>query len=167
MELDFFLEVQSEKQGTPVGVLSFLSLPPRRFKRNHFFSGSEEPVHCMQVEFDYDGICIAPDSKKKMLTADAGNVRRDLTTEKALLDSLDPLPLKKLTKVYFWIDREDARAGWKTCASEKEWLRFMDQTVPALEEQGWQIRMDQSFGISVQSPDRWYVDLSETSGGTT
>ena len=162
---DFFLEAQVEKQGTPTGVLSFLSLPPKRFKRNHFFSGSEESVHCMQIEFDYEGPCIAPDHKKKILEADGRNIRRDIKAEQSLLDSLEQLPMKKLTKVYFWIEREDARADWKTCASEEDWLKFLDRVVPHLEEQGWQIRMDKSFGISVQSPDHWYVDLNEVADG--
>jgi SNF2 family DNA or RNA helicase len=154
-----------EKKGTPAGVLSFLSLPPSRFRTNHFFAGTADRVHCLRVELEYDGVRIDPDARGNIKTP-RGTVVRDLEAEKKLLALLELPQLQKLTKVYFWIDRSDPRSRWKTCSSEKEWLMFLERALPALEAQGWQIQMDPSFELSVQSPDRWYVDLNETSGGT-
>ncbi len=166
MATDFSLEEQVETQGAPVGVLSLLSLPPERFAKNYFYTGTSDLVHCLRVEFEYDGIRIPPDHPKQLLDCGTEKVRRDRDVEATLLAILDIPQLQKLTKVYHWVDASDPRRGWKTCSSEEAWLLFVEQTTPMLEAQGWEIQMDASFELSVHSPEGWYVDLDEGSGGT-
>ncbi|MDF7800886.1 DEAD/DEAH box helicase [Pontiellaceae bacterium B1224] len=166
MDADFSLETQIEKQGTPVGVLSLLSLSPARFAKNYFYAGTTDPVHCLRVELEYGGARILPGHRSLFVGEGARKVRRDRDAEKTLLALLDLPQLQKLTKVYHWIDASDPRSHWKTCASQQEWLTFVEQMPILLEPQGWRIEMDPSFELAVHSPDSWYVDLEETAGGT-
>lgn len=163
---DFSLVAEIEKQGIPMGVLSLLSLPAERFAKNYFYAGTTDPVHCLRVEFGYGSERIPADFPRQLLDIDGERLRRDRDAEAALLAQLDLPQLAKLTKVYHWIDASDPRSGWKTCSSEREWLLFVELTVPLLKERGWQIRMDPSFGLSVHSPEGWYVDLEETAVGS-
>ena len=162
---DFSLEAVSEKQGTPVGVLSLLSLPVERFAKNFFYAGTTEPVHCLRLDFEYDGVRIPPDHPKVLIDCGGEKVRRNRDAELKLSALLDLPPLQNLTKVYHWVDSSDPRSGWKSCKSEQEWLLFVELTLPVLEAQGWRIEMDASFELSVHSPESWYVDLEEGAGG--
>jgi len=162
---NFCLEAQSEKQGTPVGVLSLLSLQPELFQKNYFYAGTTDPVHCLRVEFEYDGERISAEHPKNLIDCGGKKIRRDRAAEDALLALLDMPQLYRLTRVYHWIDSSDPRSGWKTCASEMEWLMFVELMPVLLEPQGWRVEADASFALSVHSPEKWYVDLSEVSAG--
>ncbi|VGO13794.1 hypothetical protein PDESU_02351 [Pontiella desulfatans] len=163
---DFCLEAVAEKQGTPFGVLSLLSLPTERFAKNYFYAGTTGPVHCLRLEFEYDGVRIPPDHPKALIDCGGEKVRRNRDAELKLSALLDLPPLQNLTKVYHWVDKSDPRSGWKSCRTEQEWLLFVELTLPVLEAQGWRIEMDASFELSVHSPEGWYVDLEETAGGS-
>jgi len=162
---DFCLEAEVETQGIPVGVLSLLSLPPERFAKNYFYAGTTDLVHCLQLEFEYADVRIPITHTKPLVECGKEKVRRDRAAEEKLLKLLDLHHLEKLTQVYHWIDASDPRSTWKTCASEQEWLRFVELMPSLLEPQGWKVQVDSSFELSVHSPEAWYIDLDEGSGG--
>lgn len=164
---DFSLEILTERKGTPVGVLSLFSLSPNQFKKNYFYAGKTEPVYCIKVEFDYDGVRIPAHHTGAIVESGSNLVRCDLPTEKQLLDALENTNLQRLTRVYHWVRAEDPRSKWKTLFSEEEWELFLDLTVPLLKECGWKVEMDPRFKLAIQRPEKWYVDLQEAQEGKT
>ena len=163
---DFSSESEPEQQGIPIGVLSLLSLLPDQFEKNFFYAGATDPVHCLRIEFEYAGHRISHDFNDAFIAAGPDKIQRDPTAEEKLLSLLDIPQLQKLTKVYHWVDSSDPKSRWKTCASEQEWLMFVELMPILLEPQGWRIEQDASFALAVHSPESWYVDLKATKGGT-
>ncbi len=162
---DFSLETQTERQGIPIGVLSLWSLPPDRFKKNYFYTGTTEPVHGLCVQFDYENVRIPFAAPEELIDSGNAKIRRDRTKEAQLLEPLNIPQLRKLTSVYHWIDSSDPRSSWKTMASDTEWLLFIELTLPLLEAQGWKTELEPAFQLSVQSPESWYIDLEEGAEG--
>lgn len=83
------------------------------------------------------------------------SIQRDLAAEQALLDALDafhdvptpqhdPEPLRVLTPY-------DGAQGW---------AHFIEQRLPQLEQQGWQIEQRDSFDLRLCEPDDWQLDTT-------
>ena len=163
---DFSLETQTERQGTPVGVLSVFSLPPKRFAKNYFYAGTTDPVHCIRIEFEYGGVRVPAGHKDALVGEGLDRVRCDPAAERELLAALEQANLLRLTGVYHWIDGADPRRNLKTCPSDYDWMRFMGNTVPLLKEQGWRVEVDPRFTLAIHAPEGWYVDLREGEDGS-
>ena len=165
MSDDFSLEMQVERGGSPIGVISLFSLPPKKFKTNFFYVGSQEPVHCLKVEFDYDGVRVPSDHSEVIVEVGADRVVCNRKEELEFLTHFDVSSYPRITTTYHWISGDDPRRALRTCRSDAEWMTFTQKKIPELREAGWLVEIDPTFTLSIHAPEQWYVDLQEKAGG--
>ncbi len=165
MSDDFSLEMQAERGGSPIGVLSVFSLHPKRFKKNFFYVGSQEPVHCLKIEFEYDGVRVPADHSEMIVEVGPDRVICNRAEEAAFLAHFEVSNYPRITTTYHWISGNDPHRSLRTCRSDAEWLTFTQKEVPALRAAGWRVEIDPAFTLSIHAPEQWYVDLEEKADG--
>ncbi|WP_252178307.1 DEAD/DEAH box helicase [Endozoicomonas sp. 4G] len=122
-----------------------------------------------QLSFSYEGNEVAYASVLDTLPSqhDEHTViprqrKTEETFEKQLPHELQPSYRKKV--ITEQLMDHDLVMGPPGLQSQKLWLAFMNQTLPELEANGWQIEIDESFPfqLAALSEDDWYADLEES-----
>lgn len=136
-------------------------------------------LHIASLTFDYGELTIQPSTDEAFrqemmvepLNVDGQRKRvqlwRDLATEQGALNgmyergftSLDPeqCPFGILDLAVFDVN---------TLSEVIEcWDRFINESIPQLREQGWQISIAEDFNLSIEVVDDWLGDIEENEGG--
>ncbi|NBC49665.1 MAG: helicase SNF2 [Gammaproteobacteria bacterium] len=116
-----------------------------------------------RLEFDYAGVRIDPRQPGERVEYIEDGVmvtcERNPAAERQAVEQLDAQGLLQLTD-----SREEPGQPFAP-AQVEDWLRFMDQGVPALEQAGWRIEVDPSFRFPVGRVGDWDLDIEEGEGG--
>ena len=123
--------------------------------------------HLAELQFDYDGHSIPPLPVVEMSVSDDRQqliqVQRDLAAESDAAVTLEILGFQLLML-------DDSRlTGFlpadSLTESAAQWKTLLDQALPELEEQGWQIVMDDSFSLGFHEAESWWGELDEQDNG--
>ncbi len=132
-------------------------------------------IHIASLTLQYGSLFYQPqtqaDTEQALVTRIEGTnryrIHRDLEAEQAAyqrlksygFDSLDP------TKTPFGVfDMVIFAPDGMQHAIEK-WDHFKVQGIPLLEAEGWEVIIDDSFRLQIDTSDNWHADLEESEGG--
>lgn len=150
-----------------------LTLYSARLRSNLYGYGwrKEEPFeerHFARLEFDYEGIRIAPHAPgavvERFTDGHLRRMRRDTLFERKANNRLMADGLMPADTLLFHLNL-GPHTNALTCEDETNWLEFVHRAVPELREQGWQIHLDASFQLRIVEPDEWYNDAEAEAGG--
>ncbi len=123
------------------------------------------PYHQMRLRFAYHGHALPVLPPEPLTTLNEGerilHVPRDLDAEDAAQETLDKLG-------FAGIRQENGRdvafispIGVSLMDSAARWQQFLDETLPALQAQGWQIEIDPSFQLRFVDADGWQAGVDD------
>ena len=120
-------------------------------------------AHLAELRFDYDGHSILPlpvaETSVSENECQLIQVQRDLEAESKAAETLEALGFR------FLILDDSRLAGFMPADSLPEsaaqWKNFLDHALPELEEQGWQILVDESFNMGFHEAESWWGELDE------
>ncbi len=123
-------------------------------------------IHVLKLHFDYDGHRLSNKSSNgvSMITNDAGyfRIHRDSTQEQAIENELTDFGFVSSSTVteastdelvFFSPDDHSLMD------SAARWSRFLDEQVPLLIEQGWEVITDPSFLLQFQQAESWDAEI--------
>ncbi len=124
-------------------------------------------AHLAELRFDYNGHSILPLPVAETSVSDNGQqliqVQRNLEAESQAASTLESLGFQ------FLILDEHRLAACVAADSLVEaaglWKTLLDETLPKLEEQGWQILVDESFNMGFHEAESWWGELDEQDDG--
>ena len=124
-------------------------------------------AHLAELRFGYDGHSILPlpvaettvnDNEHQMF-----QIQRDLEAESKAADRLESLGFR------FLVLDNSRLAAFVAADSLVEaaslWKTLLDEALPELEEQGWQILVDESFNMGFHEAESWWGELDEQDNG--
>ncbi|VAW49566.1 DNA/RNA helicases, SNF2 family [hydrothermal vent metagenome] len=118
-------------------------------------------THLMRLRFAYQTHELSVHPQTEWQTLEVDNVllriQRDLPAEDNAIDSLialgfDPLSNSAGDLAFASYDNITAEAA-------KRWQLFLDDSVPVLKEQGWQIEIEDSFQLKFHQAQEWDVEI--------
>jgi len=127
---------------------------------------SKQYSHFIRLNFIYDDKIISAyktDAFSHIKTSQGFfRIQRDNETEfnatQQLLDvGFNPTELIDDKELTFF-----SPADQSTMDSALRWADFIQDTLPQLTEQGWQVETDDSFMLNFQQADDWHTDIEET-----
>ncbi|MBL4608346.1 MAG: DEAD/DEAH box helicase family protein [Pseudomonadales bacterium] len=143
--------------------------------------------HCAELGFNYGPLCFTALSREKLSTWSKGDtlykVTRNQNAELSALNVLRALGLV-LESDFAQLNRQPATQDglhkfaltnlpqtatnliWLPAAesvveSARQWSELLAVEFPGLEDQGWQIIIDESFQLSFEEPEQWHAELEE------
>ena len=126
----------------------------------------ESHLDYAELGFDYKGHLL-PRSDKDVFVADAGgktiHIKRDIMREQTAVELLKQRGLVPLHTITYLHDDHIARTALGLPEST-QWMRFVEETVPELRAQGWDIHYTPDFRHAYQEIDAWHGDLQEDEG---
>jgi len=135
-------------------------------------SQSEEQLtHLASLSFDYDGFSYqaktAYDLEKNIsiFVKDATRYKlyRDIATEKQAIKQLqnkDFIPFSVAHLCDFMMVSESLYDR------VSQWDHFLENSVPQLQSEGWEIVIDDSFNLEIETIDDWYAELEQSEEGS-
>ncbi len=149
--------------------MTLFTFSEKDLKVNHFAYGSRQPVHAVKIEYLYGSVSVDPAAHDELISVWNGDtlvsVIRDYEAEERLEAPFAGVGFKVVGRVYYWVDPSDPVWGWLTLKEENDFLTFLSQTVPRLEELGWDVEFDPSFELTLIEPESWFADLEESASG--
>jgi len=132
--------------------------------------GKDNLTHLASLSFDYEGITYQAktmqdlDRTISIFVKDANRYKlyRDITAETQAIDLLhqkDLMPFSPFNVCDFIVVSESL---YDTVT---QWDYFLENTVPQLQSEGWQIAIDDSFNLEIETIDDWYAELDESEDG--
>jgi superfamily II DNA or RNA helicase len=119
------------------------------------------------LRFIYQGYDLQR-SDKDVFVADAGgatiHIKRHIGQEQAAVAILKQKGLVPLHTITYLSDNHSARTALGLPESG-QWARFVEETVPELRAQGWDVIYAPDFQHACQEIDAWHGDLQEEEGG--
>jgi superfamily II DNA or RNA helicase len=159
------IEVETIPSGPPVPCLR-LSSSPRPQSHTYFEQDEPEMMHLAHLEFEYAGARVSPGSPQTLCDQFENNrVRRlvrDLRGEQAILRLMDQMGFDRASGIYY-IPSQKMTDDW-SFYEEGEWLTFVFERLPKLQEQGWRIEIEPNFAFRMAQPEDWYADAQAESG---
>ncbi len=133
-----------------------------------FLYGEPDPVsghrtHFMRLRFGYaeHELTIAPPMPVRNLVVDNKIIRieRDLNAEQVEMEKLfatgfQAFPDEQLGDIHFMGPTENGLMASAEC-----WQQFLDETLPELEAEGWQVEIDPGFHLEFLQVDDWEVEI--------
>ncbi len=122
-------------------------------------------THLMRLRFAYQTheLSFHPQTEWQTLETDSAlfRIQRDLPAEDHAIERLIKLGFDPLNNEAGDI----AFASYNKVLSEavKRWQFFLDDTVPMLKEQGWNIEIDESFQLKFHQAQEWDVEIEGNS----
>ncbi len=122
-------------------------------------------THLMRLRFAYQGheLSFHPQTEWQTLETDNAllRIQRDLQAEDEVIDLLishgfDPLSNDAGDLAFASYDKILAEAV-------KRWQFFLEDTIPMLKEQGWQIEVEESFQLKFHQSQEWDVEIEGNS----
>ena len=130
-------------------------------------------IHKARLSFEYDGVEYQPkgDIDKQYAVFIKNDIRykiyRDQATEQQALSQLEQCSFisgasffPALTK-YDLLLKPDADITEQVLA----WDNFKTNQLPILEQEGWDIRIDEGFNLTIDYIDDWVAEIDESEGG--
>jgi superfamily II DNA or RNA helicase len=129
-------------------------------------------IHILKLHFDYDGHRLSKRQKNDiaMLSNDSGYYRlhRDLATEQMAeneltlpgfraIDSEMSTALDQSGELIFF-----SPAKHSIVESAARWSHFLDEQIPRLIEQGWDVITDPSFLLQFQQAETWDAEIEQS-----
>ena len=132
--------------------------------------GDDTLSHLASLSFKYDGIFYKAstmydlDKTVSILAKDSNHYKlyHDRATEMQainLLQSKDLIPFSAANVCDFIMSNESL---YDTVL---QWDHFLEITVPQLYDEGWQVVIDDSFKLEIETIDDWYAELEESEQG--
>jgi superfamily II DNA or RNA helicase len=134
------------------------------------FQSEERLTHLASLSFDYDGISYQAktlqdlDKTINIFIKDSNRYKiyRDIPVETQAINFLhqkDLIPFSPYHVCDFIMMSESL---YDTVT---QWDHFLENTVPQLQSEGWQIVIDDSFNLEIETIDDWYAELDESENG--
>lgn len=114
-----------------------------------------------QLAFDYDGKTISLDPMQQVVRQTAQGIeiiQRDKETELAAYQALCELGFALPKKVDSPLKK---MAGAMEMASQSEWLRFAEDDLQRLIDQGWRVEKSAEYRYDVTEVEDWYAEIDD------
>ncbi|UTW09066.1 DEAD/DEAH box helicase [Pseudomonas benzenivorans] len=123
----------------------------------------EQTQHRAALAFDYQGHLAHGKASKDLLVRQSANLNlriiRDGAAEASLRQRLDGTDLQVALR------QSEALAEHPgehfELANEAAWLTFVQQQLPQLREEGWEVRMQPEFQYNLAQVDDWYAEVAD------
>ncbi|MGO8699622.1 MAG: SNF2-related protein [Limisphaerales bacterium] len=159
------IEIEIMAAAPPVPCLR-LSTTQRPQSYTYFDRVEPEAMHLAHLEFDYAGVRVSPRSPQPLCDQFENNrvrrLTRDLNAERAVLRVMDQMGFDRASAIYY-LPSLRTTDDW-SFYEEGEWLTFVFERLPKLQEQGWRIETEPNFAFRMAQPEEWYADAQAESG---
>jgi len=134
-------------------------------------SGNGHPIHTLRLRFAYAGheIALAPATAVRNVVTNNQIIRiqRDLLAEEDKITQLvdagfEVFQNQQSDDVHFFSpDNDGLKDGLKDglIASAERWQRFLTETLPLLEAEGWEVERSSGFQLQFLEVDDWNVEV--------
>jgi len=125
------------------------------------------PCHIGLVQFQYDQVVMVPGqigNLQRLPDGTRARIVRDTENESTLLAGLDDHGFNPAPTSDFQLDGFTGRMGEKIFRPDDDgfWFDFLDYTLPAMRDDGWQVELPDDFRYVTRAPDEWFADLEES-----
>ncbi|HFD10961.1 MAG TPA: hypothetical protein ENJ32_00620 [Crenotrichaceae bacterium] len=133
-------------------------------------NGVQRKTHFVRLMFKYEGIQITADdfeSTKIVIKNDTRfHIKRHIKQEIQYLHTLYEAGFETPQKagIVNYESLELVMTGTSLTQSVHQWQHFLEQIIPTLEKQHWEIVIDDSFALRFDTADNWTAELEEESG---
>ena len=133
-------------------------------------NGTQRQVHFVRLSFKYGSIEINPgdfESTKIVIVDDTRfHIHRQIEQEIGHLRGLYEAGFDTPQKagIFRFEPVELVMTGQTMTESVYRWHHFIEQILPELEKQQWEINVDESFALRFDVADNWVAELDEESG---
>jgi superfamily II DNA or RNA helicase len=137
------------------------------------WSGLNKNLESLTLEFEYGGVRVMPRDGNRLLVFRDGvlySSARDERTELNALKSLQAFGFVGISRVVpsYWMSpgRENHLAilGDPKTARDPDWLKFVTDEIPRLNNLGWKVEYDTSFRFNIAQVSEFYGDLEDGAG---
>ena len=173
-DFDFPLPVALNLQQIEIDTQPVFHLKLHAISRPTEMLGENVPstLHLASLSFQYNEINYQPKTASDLTTSHLTRIEdnsryrviRYLDAEQHALKILENTNFQTINTPPLGVSDFTAMASTLETSVEI-WDDFQTNTLPELEAAGWQIEVDDSFMLAVESVDDWYADLEETEGG--
>ena len=129
----------------------------------------EKRIHCAHLSFQYGSALLEGFTDQSIAVVGIENtvftIKRDIRSETGALDILRNFGLQPMnpssTGIYEsldWLFYAESIAQ-----SVMQWHDFIENGLPELRKQGWQITIDESFRLRIDEADEWHAELENES----
>ena len=122
--------------------------------------------HFIQLNFNYDGKTVSAYSSEPfcIVKTDSGifRIQRDIDAEFTAFKQLSelgftPVELREHKELIFLSPTDGSIID-----SANRWAKFIQNSIPQLEDQGWIIETDNNFKLNFQTAEDWQTEIEET-----
>ena len=134
-----------------------------------FNGGFEEPeVNLIEFTFHYGDVQIHSTEPESVIksTRDGKCIRimRDAESEQRAAARLHKIGFEPAELTHSGYKLSEELAQCFSLPDELDWFAFVENLLPRLEKEDWEIIVDPSFRYNIVTPDHWYADAEEGSG---